>query len=69
MIFSLTFNRHPHKYNNRRPPAMHPATTGPRAHFYRPALHLRLLLGFALRILLIEGSDSYTITQRSWDYK
>ena len=48
---------------------MHPATTGPRAHFYRPALHLRLLLGFALRILLIEGSDSYTIPQRSWDYK
>ena len=37
--------------------------------FRRPSVHLRLLLTIAVRFLLIEGSDSFAINQRSWDYK
>lgn len=35
----------------------------------RSPIHLRFLLVLAIKLLLIEGSESFAITERSWQYK
>lgn len=35
----------------------------------RPPTHLRFLLVLTVKLLLIEGSDSFAITEHSWQYK
>lgn len=35
----------------------------------RSPVHLRFLLVLAIKLLLIEGSESFAITERSWQYK
>jgi len=35
----------------------------------RSPMHLRFLLALAIKLLQIEGSKSFAITERSWQYK
>ena len=35
----------------------------------RSSIHLRFLLVLAVKLLLIDGSDSFAIAEHSWQYK